>query len=127
MEKGLKLKYSSWIPFKGYYAITLFGYLVRRNEYKGTPVTKTTYNHESIHVEQAYDFGLGFFGYFIFYILYILEWLMKVLYSIFTLFKVQAYRSISFEQEAYDNQFDLEYIKTRKRFNWIKYIFTVIK
>ena len=125
--KELKLKYSSWLPFDGYYAITLFGCLVRRNKYKNTPVSKDTYNHESIHVAQAYDFGIGFCGYFIFYILYVLEWLIKMFISVFTLFKVQAYRSISFEQEAYDNQIYLDYIQNRKRFSWLKYIFTVVK
>ena len=45
--------------------------------------------------------------------------------SIFTLGKVKAYRSISFEQEAYDNQNNLNYLKNRKRFNWVKYILKV--
>ena len=30
--------------------------------------------------------------------------------------------SISFEQEAYNNQYNLNYLKNRKRFNSIKYI-----
>ena len=32
------------------------------------------------------------------------------------------YRSISFEQEAYKYEMNLEYLKNRKRYNWIKYI-----
>ena len=32
------------------------------------------------------------------------------------------YRNISFERECYDNQHNLDYLKTRKFFNWINYI-----
>ena len=51
--------------------------------------------------------------------------LFHSLFSIFTLGKVKAYRSISYEQEAYDNQNNLNYLKNRKRFNWVKYILKV--
>ena len=53
----------------------------------------------------------------IFYILYFIEWLIKAIISLFTGFKIKAYYSISFEQEAYKNQKDLNYLKTRKRFS----------
>ena len=126
----LKLKYSKWLPFGNYYAITIFNNLIRRDKYKNRPISKITYNHESIHLQQELDFVFGceklyVLGGCIFYILYFLEWLVKLIISIFTLGKVKAYRSISFEQEAYDNQNNLNYLKNRKRFNWIKYILKV--
>lgn len=118
------------MPFGNYYAITIFNNLIRRDKYKNRPISKITYNHESIHLQQELDFVFGceklyVLGGCIFYILYFLEWLVKLIISIFTLGKVKAYRSISFEQEAYDNQNNLNYLKNRKRFNWVKYILKV--
>ena len=55
----MKLIYSNFIPFKGYYAMNLFGFLVRRKKYKNKPIDPITYNHESIHEAQAYDFGIS--------------------------------------------------------------------
>lgn len=129
--KTLKLKYSKWLPFKGFYAITLFGNCVRREKYRNKPLGKYTNNHELIHVYQAYDFiNSDFlnnvFGYIIFYILYGLEWFFKAIISLFTLFKVQAYKSISFEQEAYNNERNLNYLYNRKRFSWKQYIFKLV-
>jgi len=36
--------------------------------------------------------------------------------------KGNAYRNISFEREAYDNDDNLNYIKERKHYSWLKYI-----
>lgn len=128
----LKLKYSRIIPFKNYYAITIFNYLYRRIEYKNKPISKKTYNHESIHLEQELDFVGGceklyILGGCIFYILYFVEWLIKLIISGITFGKVKAYYSISFEQEAYTNDKDLNYLTDRKRFAWIKYLFKLVK
>ena len=125
--KELKLKYSKWIPFKGFYAISLFGRLVRRIKYKDKPVAPAVINHEGIHVCQAEDFCKGLIGFLIFYLLYFTEWLIKAIISLFTLCKVKAYYSISFEQEALYNEYNLEYQDNRKRFAWTKYIFKLIK
>lgn len=120
----LKLLYSSIIPPNGFYATTLFDCLIRRNKYKNTPVKQGVYNHEMIHATQARDFGIGFCGYIIFYILYILEWILKLPFG---LFGYKPYMSISFEQEAYNFQSTIEYLKVRKRFSWVKYIFKLRK
>lgn len=127
----LQLKYSKIIPPNGFYAITIFNNLIRREKYKNKPISKITYNHESIHLQQELDFVFGceklyILGGCIFYILYFIEWLIKVIISLFTGFKIKASYSISFEQEAYKNQKDLNYLKIRKRFSWIKNIFKVI-
>jgi len=123
--KPLKIKYNDFIPFDGFFAITLFGCIFIRNKNKNRKVSATTYNHESIHQAQAYDFGIGFAGYFIFYLLYALEWLLKLLPCLFT--GNGAYRSISFEQEAYTYQGNLTYLEARKRFKWLSYIFKLTK
>lgn len=127
----LKLKYSKWLPLGNYYAITIFNNLIRRDKYKYHPISGTTYNHESIHLQQELDFVFGceklyILGGCIFYILYFLEWLVKFIISIFTLGTIKAYYSISFEQAAYKNQQNLDYLKTRKRFDWAIYIFKLV-
>ena len=70
---------------------------------------------------------LKILGFVIFYLLYFIEWLIKLIISAFTLGKVKAYCSISFEQEAYNNEWNYEYQKSRKRFSWLKYIFKLVK
>ena len=97
--------------------------MIVREEYKDS-IGKTTYNHESIHQAQAYDFGIGFCGYFIFYLLYLLEWILKLPWWFF---KYDPYKSISFEQEAYNREFDYAYLEDRPRFAWVKYVFKMIK
>lgn len=121
--KNLKIVYCKHIPIKGYNAITLFNRMIVRKENKDK-VSKITYNHESIHQSQAYDFGMGVFGYFIFYLLYLLEWILKLPWA---LFGYKPYFSISFEQEAYNRDGDLTYLDKRKRFAWVKYIFKMRK
>ena len=85
-----------------------------------------------IHVEQQLDFVGGneklyILGGIVFYMAYFIEWLIKLIISAFTLGKVKAYYSISFECEAYDNDTNHKYLETRKRFAWIKYIFKLKK
>ena len=70
--KQMKIIYSKYFPFKGYDAITFFNYIIVREDCKDL-IGNRTYNHESIHQAQAYDFGIGFCGYFVFYILYVIE------------------------------------------------------
>lgn len=128
----IKLKYSKIIPFKGFYACTIFNCIFRHPKYKNRKLSKTTYNHEMIHVEQQLDFVGGneklyILGGVVFYMAYFIEWLIKLIISGFTLGKVKPYKSISFEQEAYQNEKDFKYRDNRKRFNWLKYIFKVVK
>lgn len=74
----LQLKYSKIIPFKEWYAITIFNNLYRREKYKDKPISEVIYNHESIHLQQELDFVFGceklyILGGCIFYILYFIE------------------------------------------------------
>ena len=122
--KDIKIIYNNIIPFKGYCAVTVFDNIFARSKYKENGLSKRTINHESIHMAQSRDFGIGFFGYFIFYIWYLLEWIFKLPSA---LLGYAPYRSISFEQEAFTNEYNYEYLKTRKRFSWIKYLFKYVK
>lgn len=121
--KELKIIVNRLIPFKRYKLITLFDHIFVREENKDkiTPIDK---NHENTHATQVRDFGIGFYGYFIFYVLYILEWVLKLPTA---LFGYKPYRSVSWEQEAYINQWNLNYLKIRKRYAWVKYIFKLVK
>ena len=128
----MKVIYNKFIPFPGFFAINLFGVMFVREEYRNRTIEQRTYDHEGTHTEQMLDFvggckKLQILGGCIFYILYFIEWLIKLIISIFTLGKVKAYYSISFECEAYDNDRNHDYLKTRKRFAWTKYIFKLKK
>ena len=71
-----------------------------------------TINHEKIHMYQAL------------YLLYIPFWLMYIGHYLINLFKYNAYdsyRNIVFEKEAYDNDMNMDYLKTRKPYAWVKY------
>lgn len=130
--KEIKLKYSKIIPFPGFYACTIFNYLFRNPKYKNKPLSKITFNHESIHVDQQLDFVCGneklyILGGIVFYIWYFIEWLIKLIISAFTLGKVKAYRSISMEQEAYNQDQNLGYLTYRQRFHWMKYVFKLVR
>ena len=86
--------------------------LVRR-EYKQF-VYGVTLNHELIHLEQQKEMIV-----FLFYVWYLVEWLIRL--AVYRNQK-EAYRNISFEQEAYKFQADFPYIYRRKKFGWMKYI-----
>lgn len=101
----MKVIYNNIIPPKGYKAITLLNIIFVR---KGKTMSKYDLNHEAIHWEQEKE--LLIIG---FYILYVIEFLYRLI-------QVRnwhgAYRSISFEQECYHKERNLDYIKTRPRF-----------
>ena len=121
----MKIIKNSIIPFKGYLAINLFGTLFVRSEYayklELEPYKAKVLNHESIHTEQMKDFARfmpkfiqQYIGGIVFYIIYLLEWLFKVIFMY--PFSHEAYRNISFEREAFQNEKDLSYIDNRKLF-----------
>ena len=105
----MKLIYNKWIPFKGFRAVNLFGVCFVR---EGCSLPPHSINHEKIHTAQMRE--LWYVG---FYILYFLEWVCRLVVAPST-----AYRGISFEREAYEHQYDYDYLKSRKHFaQWIKY------
>ena len=110
----MKVIENNIIPFQGFLAMNLFGFCFVRKEAwarRTEERKKVVINHESIHTEQMKELGYVFF-----YIIYFFEWLLRL----FTNPK-NAYRSISFEQEAYDNENDFDYIANRKHYaQWKK-------
>lgn len=104
----MKIIYNNIIPFKGFAAINLFGILFVR---KGVTVDEEMINHEAIHTEQMKEMLYVFF-----YLWYVIEWIIRLF------MKGNAYRNISFEREAYDNESNLDYLNTRKRYSWFSYL-----
>ena len=105
----MKIIHNKWIPFKGFKAINLFGVCFVR---EGMTMTPQDINHEKIHTAQMKE--LWYVG---FYLLYFMEWLLRLFVAPST-----AYRGISCEREAYDNQYDYKYLSKRKRYAWIEYL-----
>ena len=96
----------SWFMNIG--GITLFPFIFIKGE--GNP---RLINHESIHIAQYSElFVLGFLA------LYLYDFVVG--FARFRSFK-EAYYNIRFEQEAYSNDTNLEYLDTREKFAWRKY------
>jgi len=70
--------------------------------------------HEQIHFSQQLELLVIFF-----YPLYLMNYLVNLVR--FRNHK-KAYFEISFEREAYQNESDLNYLKKRKAFAWIKLV-----
>lgn len=104
----MEIVYNNIIPPKGFKCINLFGILFVR---EGTSkVNSIDINHESIHTEQIKELG-----YIFFYIIYFFEWLFRVIFTK-DRFSHMAYRHLSFEVEAYNNQYNHNYLQERKHY-----------
>ena len=99
----MRVIHNKWIPFKGFKAINLFGICFVRKPHKMTP---HDYNHENIHTAQMRELG-----YIFFYLIYFVEWLYRLVFHTST-----AYCGISFEREAFEHQYDYDYLEHRERF-----------
>ena len=129
---NMKVIYNRFIPFKGFYAITIIKWIFIREEYKyldGSRIYNKMINHESIHEQQILDFTPKIFpkwlrytiGSICFYLLYGLEWLFKLIPCLIK--NKSAYRSLCAEQEAFKNEVDSNYINKRENLAWLKKIF----
>lgn len=126
----MKIIRNNIIPFTGYKCINLFGILFAR---KKARIDKTTLNHESIHSAQIAEVMIAsvpfalllwlftnvWLGILLFiasyYLWYVFEWLIR-------LPKGNAYKNISFEREAYDNENYSDYLKERRLFAFLDYL-----
>ena len=102
---------SKYLIPKGFRGITLFPFIiVSEHDLTKNPVM---INHEKIHVRQQIELLI-----LPFFIWYGFEFLIKYLKH---KDKNLAYRNISFEREAYINEKDLNYLKKRSFWNFLKY------
>lgn len=102
----MKVIINNILPPKGFKCINLFGILFCRRV-----LNKIDINHETIHTKQGQE--LLWIG---FYLWYIIEYLIRLIMYRDTKL---AYKSISFEREAYQNQGDLDYLSNRKHYSWL--------
>lgn len=93
-------------------AITIFPFIFLYG--KSMKTNSVLVNHERIHLKQAIELLI-----FPFYICYLTEFLIRFIY--YRNFHL-AYLNISFEREAYANEQNLGYTKTRKAFAFYKYL-----
>lgn len=106
----MKIIYNRVLPFPGFKAINFFGVLFVRKEYRGR-LNPVNLRHEMIHSAQMRELlWILFYGW------YFLEWTVRLFLP------GNAYRNISFEQEAYEKQGNEEYLKRRKHFSFLRYL-----
>ena len=133
-----RIIYNNIIPFKGYLAMCVFPFIFVRKDARN--LTVNDINHEKIHGMQQIETHIvalilavlladvGLFSWWwvlvsplVYFALYGLEYIVRwICYGFDTR---EAYRNISFEQEAYLNENDLTYIKNRHLFASWKYLF----
>lgn len=75
---------------------------------------KALLNHERIHVRQALELFI-----LPFYIWYLIEYLIRL--AIHRNHNI-AYRTISFEAEAFLNERDFDYLENRKPYSFLRYL-----
>lgn len=97
--------------FKDYRAMAIFPFIVLR--YSEDRNNKVLVNHEKIHFRQQLE--LLFFPFFLWYFL---EYVVRLIQKGDTR---KAYFSISFEKECYAHEQDLEYLKKRPFWAFLKF------
>ncbi|SFA75633.1 hypothetical protein SAMN05660845_0390 [Flavobacterium swingsii] len=102
---------SKYLIPKKYRGLTLFPFVIIRNGFDKT--NKVLLNHEKIHIRQQLELLI-----LPFYILYFTDFLIK---TIRYKDRNKAYRNIIFEREAYANEKDLDYLKKRSFWKFLKY------
>ena len=109
----MKVVYNYIIPVKGYLAMTVFPFIFARKDVR--ELNRVDINHETIHGKQQVEMLWIFF--FLWYCLeYVIRWIC------YGFDNKKAYNNISFEQEAYLNETDFNYVLNRKHFSWVRYL-----
>lgn len=97
---------------RGYLGLTFYPFIFLKTASLKT--NRVLLNHERIHLQQQLELLIVPF-----YIIYILEFLRGLIrYKN----RQEAYRNISFEREAYKNEKDLDYLKTRSLLAFVKFL-----
>ena len=97
---------------KGFRGLTLFPFILVSS--KNDVSDKVLLNHEKIHIRQQLELFI-----LPFYVWYFLEFLLRwIQYKN----KFVAYKNISFEREAYANEKNLNYLKSRFFWRFFKFI-----
>lgn len=104
--------YWKYLVPKGYTGFTVFPFVFLKSKHLDGHVVLI--NHEKIHLRQQLEMLV-----MPFYLFYAIEFLIRLFqYKKWDL----AYRNISFEREAYTNEFNLDYLKHRSFWRFLKYL-----
>lgn len=106
----MKIIHTKHFPFGRYTTINLFGILFTKSK----QLLPRSINHEKIHTAQMKEMG-----YIFYYLWYGIEYLIV---RFFHKKQNEGYHDVSFEEEAYCNQYDYSYLKNRKHYAWIKFL-----
>ncbi len=98
------------LPFMRVNGMAIFPFLFIKHKFP----SKVLINHERIHFRQQIELLI-----LPFYVWYVIEYLFN---RVKGQTANQAYRNISFEKEAYQHDDDLEYLKKRKIWAFLKYV-----
>jgi hypothetical protein len=77
-------------------------------------LSEATRRHETTHFQQQIE--LLFVGFYVLYLTFWLWGLIKYRNG------KKAYLEIPFEREAYRNEMNADYLATRSRYNWVRYV-----
>jgi len=97
---------------RGFRGLTFYPFVFLAD--KDDKLNKVFINHEKIHIRQQLELLI-----LPFYLWYFVEYLFRLIQ-----FKdrKEAYFNISFEREAYSNEKDLNYLKSRSFWRFLKYV-----
>ena len=103
---------SRYLIPKGFSGLSVYPFvIVSERKYRDN---RGFINHEKIHIRQQIEMLV-----LPFFIWYVLEYFVRLIqYKNRNL----AYRNISFEREAYKNESDLHYLKTRRFWTFLHYL-----
>lgn len=97
---------------KRFSGMAIYPFIILRN--KADSNDKLFINHEKIHLKQQLELLI-----IPFYLWYIIEYFIRL---VVTRDKQKAYLNLSFEKEAYQNEHNLNYLKDRKYYSFLKYL-----
>ena len=117
-----KIKRMNWLVrtitfgFAAAICLAPIGVFLRKEQWDWRYWSKSSYKrlirHETTHWKQQMEMFI-----LPFYICYFVEWILKLPF-----YGRRAYRAISFEREAKWNEDNRDYLKNRKRYSWVKYL-----
>lgn len=109
-----RIIYNNIIPVKDFTALALWPFIFVRSSCK-SKLSTVIENHEMIHLRQQTEMLVIFF-----LIWYVVEYVIRWICYGFNHGK--AYKNISFEREAYKNQSNLDYPRTRKHYAFLNFL-----
>lgn len=103
---------SKYILRKKFVGLTLWPFIVLKH--KGLKNDKVFLNHERIHLRQQLELLI-----IPFFVIYMIEYFLRLIQY---RNRYLAYRNISFEREAYQNETNLDYLEHKKLWSFLRFL-----